>query len=254
MGIARLTGLQVVEGTICDAPMNPRARVMLFKRRGAQEADMSKKVKKAEETETDPLAALEGLTDEQKEAIAQALAAKDEQIAQLQAKQQKADEDDDADKADDTEDDEEKEAANKAVAKARAEVAELRKALATERTARLDREYLEKARSYAAIPVPPEKVGALMRVVAEKAADQVPVLEQVLKACSELAAESSVITKSIGRAGVGVAKAGSVMAEVEAEAAKLMSADPKMSATKARATVWKTRPDLAKRHREETAH
>lgn len=260
MGIARLKGLQVEEGTICDAPMNPRARVLLFKRR--QEAqkgsEMSKKVKK-QDTSTDPLASLGELTDEQKEAIAQALAAKDEQIAQLQQAKQKADEEEEKRKAEgedddekDAADDEEKEAAQKAVAKARAEVAELRKALAEERNARLDREYMEKARDYAAIPVPPEKVGSLMRAVAEKAKDQAPVLDQVLKACDALARESSVITKSLGKAN-GVSKAGSVADEVEAEAAKLMSANPKLSATKARSEVWKRRPDLLKRYRSEDA-
>lgn len=252
MGIARLRGLQVEEGTICDAPMNPRARVVMFKRRGAQKgSEMSKAVKK-NDTPEDPLASLGELTDEQKQAITQMLAGKDEQIAQLQQSKQKAE----GEGEEEPDGDETAKAISKAVkdavAKANAEAAELRKSLEVERTARLDREYLEKARDFAAIPVPPEKVGGLMRIVAEKAADHAPVLEQVLKACDTLARESSVITKSLGKAN-GVAKSGSVADEVDAEAAKLMSADPKISATKARAEVWKRRPDLMKRHREEAA-
>ncbi|HEY0838995.1 MAG TPA: hypothetical protein VGD74_02295 [Vulgatibacter sp.] len=247
VGIARLKGLQVEEGTICDAPMNPRARVVMFKRRGAQKgSEMSKSVKK-QEGAADPLASLGELTDEQKEAITQMLAGKDEQIAQLQQSKAEGEKEPDGDEGDET-----AKAVAKALAKANTETAELRKALETERNARLDREYLEKARSYAAIPVPPEKVGGLMRIVAEKAADHAPVLEQVLKACDTLARESSVITKSLGVAN-GITKTGSVVEEVEAEAAKLMSADPKISATKARAEVWKRRPDLLKRHREEVA-
>lgn len=208
--------------------------------------------------EKEPLAQLEGLDDEQKEAVAQLLAAKDEQIAQLQ--QSKAE--DDEDKADDEEeegeaeeenkaleDDPEATVAEKAVAKARREVAELRKSLEAERNLRLDREYVEKARAYSSIPVPAEKMAGLMRSVAERASGHAATLEQVLKACDTLAREGGLITKSLGRASGGGAS--SVGDEIEEVAASLMKADPKLSKAEAIAKAWT--PERIRKHRDETA-
>lgn len=213
-----------------------------------------KLLRKAEGDEQNPLAGLEGLDDDQKEAIAQLLAAKDEQIAQLQQAKAEETEEEKEDESEEEEqkadDEDEKEANNKAMAKARAEVAELRKALDTERNLRLDREYLEKARSYSAIPMPAEKIGGLLRAVAEKAKDQAPVLEQVLKACDTLAREGGAITKSLGVAN-GSGGGGSVAVEVDEAAAALLKADPKLSKAEAVAKAWT--PERIKRHREETA-
>lgn len=247
----RLVGLQVEEGTICDQPMNPEAKVVLFKRRPAQqEAGMpkSKTQKNAPEgTEnTDPLKAA-NLTPEQEEVVQQAIEAAKQKALEEEAAKRKA-----AEEEPETEEPEEEKEAKKSLSKAQRELADLRKQLDTERTARLDREYLEKARGYSKIPVPSEKVGELMRAVATLEKSHGETLAQVLKACNELAATNTEITKSIGVAN-GVGKTGTAEEEIKSIVAKKMAADPDLDESTAIAKAWKENPKLVLQHREETA-
>lgn len=248
----KLTGLEVVEGTICDQPMNPEAKVVLFKRRPAQqEAEMPKtKTQKnapGEDQNTDPLKALK-LTEEQEKAVRQMLA---EKAATEGEEEESAEEEEEAEKAADPVDDEQ---VGKAVSKADRELAELRKQLAEERSARLDREYLEKARAFPAIPVPAEKIGGLMRAVSTLEKSHGDTLGQVLRACNELASTNSQITKSLGKAnGLDGGGGSSAAEEIESIAAKAMAANPDLSKADAIAKAWKDNPKLVLKSREEAA-
>lgn len=253
----RLTGLEVVEGTICDQPMNPEAKVVLFKRHPAQQEDEMSKQKKQKNApgDQDHSKALEGLSDEQKEAIlAMVEEEKRKALEEEEAKRKAADgdeeEEEEAEKAADPVDDEQ---VGKAVAKAIAKAtADLQKQLAEERSLREEREYLEKARAFPAIPVPAEKIGGLMRAVATLEKSHGDTLGQVLRACNELAASNTVITKSLGAANGLDGGGGSVSDEIESIASKAMAANPDLTRSKAIAKAWKDNPQLLKRYREET--
>lgn len=251
----KLTGLEVVEGTICDQPMNPEAKVMLFKRRPAQEDPMNKgkqKTKKnapGEGENTDPLKAM-GLTPEQEEAVRQMLEEEKAKAAKAEDGEEEEAAEEEAEKAADPVDDEQ---VGKAVAKAIAQAtADLQKQLAKERSLREEREYLEKARDYPSIPVQPEKIGSLMRVVDGVSKADGDTLRQVLKACHELASTNSQITKSLGKANGLEGGGRSASEEIDEVASSLMKADPKIDRSTAISKAWATRPDLVEKHRKET--
>lgn len=264
----KLRDLEVVEGTICDEPMNPAAKVVLFKRRPAQEADMSKKKKTTKNApeageNLDSLKALQeklGLTDEQLEAVrAEIESARKAAEEEAQKAAQPADEeligkqDDEEEK--EASEDEEKEArkSRRSLSKAERELAILRKQLEEERNERLNREALDKAREFPSIPIKREKLASFIRAVGEKLEkSHSETLDQVLRACNELAAAETNITKSLGRANGVDAAHRSAVEEIDEIASGLMKSNPDISRAQAIEKAWKSRPDLVRKHREET--
>lgn len=255
----KLVGLEVVEGTICDQPMNPEAKVVLFKRRPAQKGDIDMSKKKTQKNlpapegteNTDPLKAL-GLTPEQEEAVRELIESARKASEEEQEKAaQPADEE--LIGKENGEDDEEKEAKkSRTLSKAEREIAELRKQLAEERNERLNREALDKAREFPSIPVKREKLASLIRAVGEKLEKSYgETLDQVLKACNELASAETSITKSIGKANGLDGGHRSAAEEIDEVAAQLMKADSKLSKADAVAKAWSTRPDLVQKDRKE---
>lgn len=261
----KLRDLEVVEGTICDAPMNPAAKVVLFKRRPARkESDVMSKKKTQKNLptpegadNTDPLKALQekqGLTDEQLEAVRELVEQTRKQAEEAKAKAAQEVDEEDIGKQDGEDEDEEKEATRKShpLSKAERRIAELEKALADERNRRLDREAMEKAQEFPAIPVKREKLASLIRAVGERLEKSYgDTLEQVLRACNQLAASNEAITKSLGQAN-GVDGGGRTAAEeIDEVAAQLMKADPKLSRSEAIGKAWASRPDLVQKARQE---
>lgn len=263
----KLRDLEVVEGTICDEPMNPEAKVVLFKRRPAQKenGDMSKKNKTTKNApvgteNTDPLKAL-GLTPEQEEAVRELIESARKASEEEQEKAaQPADEEligkengEDEDKEAAEDEDKEARKSRRTLSKAEREIAILRKQLEDERNERLNREALDKAREFPSIPVKREKLASLIRAVGEKLEKSYgETLEQVLRACDQLATSNEQITKSIGKANGLDDRGRSASDEIDEIAAGIMKSNPNLPRSEAIAKAWESRPDLVKKARQET--
>lgn len=117
-----------------------------------------------------------------------------------------------------------------------------------EREARLQREYLEKARAYSNVGKP-EDLAAMLRQAYEVSEEYGKQLEATLKAANERIAQGALFAE-VGKSGSGPV-AGSAEAEIEAKAQEMVSKGLAKSKAEAVVKVLEQHPDLAKRYHQE---
>lgn len=123
------------------------------------------------------------------------------------------------------------------------EAEELAKA---EREARLQREYIEKARAYSNVGKP-EDLAVMLRKAYDIDEEFGKQLETVLRAANERISQGALFAE-VGKGGPG---AGSAEAEIEAKAVEMVAKGLAKSKAEAVAKVVELYPDLAKRYHEE---
>lgn len=136
-------------------------------------------------------------------------------------------------------------AANAAVAIEKTERAKLEKALAVERDARLDREFLSKAEKLPALGLKPAELGALLKrlsAVDEKLANEL--IEKVLAPANTKASKVDELLKEIGRAPKGEGDGLTADEKIQKAAEELRKANPKLTAAQAEVEVTKAHPEL----------
>lgn len=113
--------------------------------------------------------------------------------------------------------------------------------LKKERDEKVLKQYVEKAKGYANLPVEAESFGLVLKTIAEKAPDQYSALEQLLNGLNE-SMKQSALFKEVGKGDEG--KAGSAWDKIEQAAAALIQKSEGMTKEQAVAQVLKQNPDL----------
>lgn len=132
---------------------------------------------------------------------------------------------------------------------AEAEKEELKKALQTERDARLNREYLEKAAPLKAVPLTVEDLAKALRAIEENLEEETA--SQVVKALTEMseAIETADLLKSMGRASAQEEELGGWDKIQKAAQERVEKDGGKMSLEEAVAQVSKEHPDWVREAR-----
>lgn len=126
------------------------------------------------------------------------------------------------------------------------EANELAKKLQMEK---LEGEYIAKAKAFDAVVTQPDKVGPILKRIADVSKEDYEVIEAVLKAANEAVSKNNVIMKEFGAS--GEQGGGDVWTQIERKADDLMKSDNALTKETAIAKVMDSDPVLYKRYQEE---
>lgn len=111
-------------------------------------------------------------------------------------------------------------------------------------------EYVTKAKDFDKVIGEPDKVGAILKSIADKSEDDYKVIEAVLKAANERITRNDKIMQELG-AGGDEGTAGDAWSKIEAQAKELVKNSPDLTIEQAIQKVMKDDPSLYKEYQKE---